>query len=188
MSAAGREHSAKAGLSLAFVGLILISAFAAPSAFAHGEHGEAAPVFGGMSLFSFDGFQVELLGSPRPLRVGAENRIIAKIFRDGSVEPIRNGKVYMGVLPARLVNRPAAAEKVSTAKPDRIAVPLSPVGELVWAGSYTLTYRFKEKGPHLARVAIAELDGKTFYPPAVFDFYLNVNPAPGFSPAFLFLA
>ena len=185
---AGREHSMRVGLWLTFVWLILISAFAAPSVLAHGEHGEAAPVFGGMSLFSFDGFQVELLGSPRPLRIGTENKIIAKIFKDGSLQPVRNGTVYMGVVPARLVNRSPVPEKVSTAKPDRVAVPLSPVAELIWAGNYTLTYRFGEKGPHLVRVLIAELAGKSFDPPAVFDFYVNVDPAPGFTGAFFVVA
>jgi polyferredoxin len=188
MSAAGGGRGTSGRLSFVFACLFLISAFAAPSALAHGEHGEATPVFGGMSLFSFDGFQVELLGSPRPLRVGAESRIIAKILRDGSLEPVRSGKVYMGVLPARLANRPAVPEKVSTAKPDRLAVPVSPVGELVWAGSYTLTYQFKEKGPHLVRVTIAELDGRPFSPPAVFDFYVNADAASGVSSGFLLLA
>lgn len=188
MSAGGCGHGVSGRLLFIFACLFLISAFAAPSAFAHGEHGEATPVFGGMSLFSFGGFQVELLGSPRPLRVGGESRIIAKILRDGSLEPVRNGKVYMGVLPARLANRPALPEKVSTAKPDRLAVLLSPVGELVWAGNYTLTYQFKEKGPHLVRVTIAELDGRPFSPPAVFDFYVNVDPASGMSSGFLLLA
>ena len=188
MSAAGDQHSARLGLLLTFVWLILMSAFAAPLALAHGEHGEATPVFGGMSLFSFDGFQVELLGSPRPLRVGGENKIIAKILRDGSLEPVRNGKVYIGVLPVRLLNRSAALDKVSTAKADRPAVPLSPAPEKVWAGNYTLTTQLKEKGAHLVRLEITELDGKPFHPPTVFDFYANVGPAPGFTGAFLLVS
>jgi len=184
---ARREQSMRVILSITLASL-LVSALAAPLALAHGEHGEATPVFGGMRLFSFEGFQIELLGSPRPLRVGTDNRIVAKIFRGGSVEPVRNGKISMGVVPARVVDRPAMAETGSSVKPDRAALPLSPITEQVWAGSYTLTHRFTEKGPHLARLVIAELDGKVFNPPAVFDFYLNVEPAPGMTASFLVVA
>lgn len=186
MNAPGRKHRAWAGLT--FIGFLVLLILPVSSALAHGEHGEAAPVFGGMSLFSFDGFQVELLGSPRPLRIGAENKIIAKIFKDGSLEPVRNGKVYMGVIPARLANRTVAPEKVATTTAARVEIPLSPAAEVIWAGSYTLTYQFREKGSHLVRVHIAELGGKRFDPPAVFDFYINVDPAPGFTGAFWVVA
>lgn len=170
---------------LTFGALLLSLVLAADSALAHGEHGEAAPVLGGMSLMTFAGFQAELLGSPRPLRVGAENRIIIKILRDGSLEPVRNGKVYMGAVPARLVNGPLAAEKNAAVKTDRSAVPLSLAPEMVWAGNYTLALRFEEKGPYLVRVMLAELDGKFFNPPAILDFNVNVSPAAGFTPGFL---
>lgn len=186
--AAGPENNLSTRVVLIFVWLLLISALAVPAAFAHGEHGEATPVFGGMSLFSFDGFQVELLGSPSPLRAGSENKIIAKILRDGSLEPERNGKVYIGIIPAPLLNRSAAPGKVSTTKADRPVVPLSLAPEKIWAGNYTLTARFKDKGAYLVRVAIAELDGKQFQPPAVFDFFVNVDSAPGFTGALLVVA
>ncbi len=179
MHAAVRKCSARSALT--FMCLLVLSIFPASSVLAHGEHGEAAPVFGGMSLFSFDGFQIELLGSPRPLRIGADNRIITKIFKDGSIEPVRNGKIYIGVIPARLASPPVAAEKIPAATPARIEIPLSPAPEMIWAGSYTLSYKFREKGSHLVRVVIAELAGKDFTPPAVFDFYVNVEPAPGFT-------
>ena len=172
---------------LALASLLLSLVLAADAALAHGEHGEAAPVLGGMSLMTFDGFQAELLGSPRPLRVGAENKIIIKILRDGSLEPVRNGKVYMGAVPARLVNGSLAQEKNAAAKPHRSVVPLSLAPEMVWAGSYTLTPRFQEKGPHLVRVVLAELDEKVFNPPAIFDFNVNVSPAAGFTAGFLIL-
>jgi len=183
------ESSSEGGcLAFIFVWLILFSIFTAQPALAHGEHGEATPVLGGMSLITLDGFQAELLGSPRPLRIGAENKIIIKILRDGSLEPVRNGKVYMGVLPARFLNRSTAPEKNSTAKPDRPPVPLSLAPEAIWAGNYTLTLQFEEKGPYLVRVALAELDGKSFSPPAVFDFHVSVAPASGFTVGFLLLA
>jgi polyferredoxin len=185
---AGHESSASVRLSLIFACLFLIAIFAPPPAFAHGEHGEAAPVFGGMSLFSFDGFQVELLGYPRPLRVGTDNKIIAKVLRDGSLDPVRNGKVYIGVIPVRLLNLSAAPDKPATAKADRSEVPLSAAPEKIWAGNYTLTVPLNEKGAHLVRVVITELDGKPFQRPAVFDFYANVDPAPGFTGSFIVVA
>jgi polyferredoxin len=57
----------------------------------------------------------------------------------------------------------------------------------VWAGSYTLARQFEEKGPHLVRVVLAEIDGKRFDPLAVFDFHLDVVPAAGFTAGFLLL-
>ena len=175
-------------LAFASLWLILLSALTAPSAFAHGDHGEAAPPEGGLNLVSFEGFQVELLVSPRPLRVGTESKIIAKILRDGSLEPVRNGKIFMTVLPARQLNRSASPGEASAGNPDRLdSFPLSPAPEMVWAGSYTLARQLKEKGPHLVRVALAELDGRSFDPPAIFEFYVNVAPRSGLSSGLLAL-
>ncbi|MBI4522706.1 MAG: 4Fe-4S binding protein [Deltaproteobacteria bacterium] len=175
-------------LGLSLIWLILFSVFATSLALAGGDHAEATPMAGGMRLMIFDGFQVELLGLPRPLRLRAENKIILKILRDGSLEPVRNGKVFIGVVPARLLNRASASDKAPIPQPDMIEVPLSPAPEVVWAGSYTLTRTFSETGPHRVRVALAELDGKTFNPPAVFDFELNVAPASGLSAGFALFA
>jgi len=159
----------------------------AKSVFAHGEHGDAAPNEGGISLVAFDGFQVELLTSPRPPQAGDKNKIVVKIVRNGSLEPVRNGKVMAGVSPARFSNHPAW-HKDSSAPPTRDAGPfLSPASEAVWAGNYTLERRLEERGAHLVRVALVELEGKSFDPPALLDFYLNVAPAPGLTSGVILL-
>ncbi len=174
-------------LAFASLWLILLSALTAPSAFAHGDHGEAAPPEGGLNLVSFEGFQLEILVSPRPLRAGTDNKITVKILRNGSLEPARNGKVFMSVRPARLLNDSSSLAKAGN--PDRLdSFPLFPAPETVWAGSYTLARPLKEKGSHVVRVAVAELDGRSFRPPAIFEFYVNVAPASGLSPGFLLLS
>ncbi len=186
----GRDENSRGRsyLAVVFVGLILFSAFAVQPAFASGDHSESMPVLPGMRLMTFDGFQVELLGSPRPLRLGAENKITVKISRDGSLKAVRDGKVYMGISPARFLSRSTASEKNPSAQFDPVDVRLSAVSETVWAGSYALAPQFDETGPHLVRVVLAELDGKSFDPPPVFDFHLDVVPAAGFTAGFLLLA
>ncbi len=174
-------------LVFAFLGLIVLSALTPPSAFAHGDHGGASPPEGGVNLVSFEGFQLELLVSPQPLRAGAENKITIKILRNGSLQPVRNGKVFMTVLPTRLLNGAASPGKAGNSDPPDAPL-LFPAPETVWAGNYTLTRELKEKGPYLVRVALEELDGRSFRPPAVFDFRVNVAPGSGLSPGFLFLA
>jgi hypothetical protein len=64
--------------------------------FAHGEHGDAAPP-AGASPVTVDGFQVELLTSPQPPRAGEQSRIIAKVVRSDTMEPVSGGKVSIGV-------------------------------------------------------------------------------------------
>ncbi len=173
-------------LVFAFLWLILLSALIPPSAFAHGDHGGASPPEGGLNLLSFEGFQLELLVSPQPLRSGAENKITVKILRDGSLQPVRDGKVFMGVFPARLLDSSASPVKAENpVRPD--SFPLFPAPETVWAGNYTLPRRLGETGPHVVRVAVAELDGRRFNPPAVFDFRVNVAAASGLSPGLLFV-
>lgn len=160
----------------------------ANSALAHGEHGDAAPPEGGIGLVSFDGYQLELLTSPRPPRVGDKNEIVIKIVRDGSLEPVRDGRVLIGVAPARLSSNHATQDPRSArVSKSGASVPLAPAGEMVWAGNYTSIRQLKQKGPHLVRVALVELDGKNFDPPAVFEFYLNVAPGSGLSLGFVSL-
>lgn len=155
------------------------------SVLAHGDHGDAAPNEGGASLVALDGFQVELLTSPRPARVGDENKIVAKILRAGSLEPVRGGKVSIGIAPARLFD--SSRHREHSHGPSEWI--LLPAPEMVWAGSYTLVRRLEERGPHLVRVALLELEGKGLDPPTIVEFRLNVAPAPGMTPslALLFL-
>ena len=171
-----------------FVWLILVSALTARPALGSGDHSESTPALPGMSLMTINGVRVELLGSPTPLRLGTENKITVKVSRVGSLEPVRNAKISMGIIPARLLNRSQASPKNESAAYDTVDVPVSPISEQVWAGSYTLSPQFKEKGHHLVRVVLGEIDGKRFDPPAVFDFHLDVVPAAGFTAGFWLLA
>jgi polyferredoxin len=160
----------------------------APAVFAHGDHGGAAPPEGGLSLVSFDGYQLELLTSPRPPQVGAENQIIIKILRDGSLEPVRNGKVQIGMVPVNVASDhgPKNPSHGQHSGADG-ALSLLPAPEVVWAGNYTSVHELQERGPHRVRVALVELDGRRFEPAALFDFHLNVAAGPGPSPGFLLL-
>ena len=174
--------------SLAVLGLILSCALRPGWLLAHGDHGDAAPNEGGISLVAFEGFRIELLTSPRPLRVGEGNKIVAKIVRNGSSEPVRNGKVMIGVAPVGAAGS-SALQKNSLPWRSHPAEPsaLLPASELVWSGNYTVEQRLDEQGLHLVRVALMELEGKSFHPPAVLEFYLNVSPAPGITPRLIFL-
>jgi len=168
--------------------LILLWLSRAEPLFAHGDHGDAAPPEGGISLVAFDGFQVELLTSPRPPRVGEESKIIIKILRSGSLEPVRNGKVLIGVSPVRLLDHSGPQHNPLTHAADGTdSSSLYPAPEMVWAGSYTLVRQLDQRGPHRVRVALAEVDGRSFHPPALFEFYLNVAPASGLTPQLVFL-
>lgn len=162
---------------------ILFWAVTAKPASAHGEHGDAAPNEGGTSLIALDGFQVELLTSPRPARVGDENKIVAKILRAGSLEPVRGGKVSIGVAPARLLESSRQREN-SHGHSEWV---LLPAPEMVWAGSYTLVRRLEERGPHVVRVALLEIEGRSLDPPTIVEFRLNVAPAAGMTPGLVLL-
>ncbi len=178
---------ARDSLGFAVFLLVLIWAFSAKSVFAHGDHGDAAPPAGGISIVSLEGFQVELLTSPSPPRAGRENKIVAKILRSGSLEPVRSGKVSIAIFPVRVVDDSGPKSLVAKTNPGTDPPSLSPAPEVVWAGSYTLIRQLDQKGPYLVRVSIAEMGGRSFNPPAVLDFYLNVEPAWRFNPALVFV-
>jgi len=147
---------------------IIIIPIAVRTVHAHGEHGEAAPAQGGSGLIVFDGFQAELLTSPRPARAGAETRIVVNILRNGSFEPVRNGRVFMGIAPAAHHS-------------PRHSIVLTPVEEMTWAGNYTLVKKFDDDGPYVVQVQVAQLGEKKFTPPRLFEFRLDIASAPGFS-------
>lgn len=130
------------------------------TALAHGNHGDAAPTKRGISLITLGEFQVELLTSPQPMRVGRKNKIVAKILRSGSLEPVRNGKVSIGIFPVRVVDDSRSKSLVAKTNPGSIPLSLSPAPEMVWAGSYTLIRQLEQKGPYQLRVAISKLEIK----------------------------
>lgn len=158
-------------------------------AFAHGEHGDAAPP-AGTSPVTVDGYQVELLTSPAPPEPGKPSQIIAKIVRGGTLEPVSGGRVAIGVVAVEPLGSSAPAAQNSHGAHAGHAsldhgLPLLPVSELTWAGSYTLERTLEQSGRYMVRVALAELDGKTFSSPIVIDFHINAASAAPVSPALL---
>ena len=167
--------------------LILFLAVSANSVSANGGgHGDAAPAEGGVSLVTFEDYQIELLTSPRPARAGEENKIIAKILRNGSLEPVRGGKVLISVSPVQAPNHSGPGEHSSAHPPDSSS--LLPAPEIVWAGQYALVSRLTERGSYLVRVALLELEGKHYHPPASVEFRLNVASTIGVTPGFILVA
>lgn len=177
----------KAYLGFVFLWLVLSGPRAAKWAFAHGDHDDAVPAHGGVSMIAIDGFEIELLTSPGPARVGRENKIVARIRRSGSLEPVRGGLVLIGVAPAPVPKAPLSPEggSLRAFRPPPLHLLRAP--EVVWAGNYTLIEEFDRVGLHQVRVALVELDGKKFDPPATVDFYLNVAAAPGVSARLAFV-
>ncbi len=159
--------------------LLIFQGLLPSSALSHGEHGGAVPPEGGVSLVSVYGYQVELLTSPAPVRVGTATRIVAKIQKEGSLSPVRGGRVFIRLEPTR--------EGVSSPPPppDLSGYLLAP--EETWAGNYTAKVTPGRKGLHLVRVVIQELGGERFEPPVVVDFRLNVGPPGGIRGSFLVL-
>ena len=178
------------GVKTYFVSVLLLPwvlTSSVETALAHGNHGDAAPTKRGISLIILGEFQVELLTSPSPPRAGRENKIVAKILRSGSLEPVRNGKVSIAIVPVRVVDYSRSKSLVAKTNPGTDPLSLSPAPEMVWAGSYTLIRQLEQKGPYQVRVAISKLGEKSFKPPALLEFYLDVAPVSGFSSSLIFL-
>lgn len=153
-------------------------------AFAHGEHGSAAPP-SGTSPVTVAGYQIELLTYPAPPVSGAPAQIVAKVLRSGTMEPVSGGTVSIGFAP---VDAPSATDAHSAHAGHAGMSPassLTPVSEITWAGSYTLESMPEKPGRYMARVALAELDGNAFATPIVIDFHLDVGSATIVSPALL---
>ncbi|MBI3989722.1 MAG: 4Fe-4S binding protein [candidate division NC10 bacterium] len=159
-----------------FTGVILFSSWAFP----HGEHGGATAPEGGVSLVSLHGYQVELLTRPAPVRAGTEAGIVAKIQKEGSLSPVRDGKVFIKIEPTRAGDAPLPPPQ------DLSGYTLAP--EETWAGNYTARLFPEKKGLHLVRVVLAELGGEQFDPPAIVDFRLNVAPPERIGGSFLVVA
>lgn len=170
----------RAGLLVILLGAFLLGE--APAVFAHGDHGDAAPPRGGVTMVTVGGFQVELLTNPAPPRVGQETKIVAKILENDSLRPARGGRVFMAVAPLSLMDDPATGVKRHSPLASlSLDGSFQQVPEIIWAGSYTLFHRPLDKGPYLVRVALAEMGSTRFDPPAVVEFHLDVAPAGGLS-------
>lgn len=168
--------------------VLLISGLIVDRVFADAGHSSASAVDGGISLVTLDGFQAELLTSPTPPRAGEENKIVVKILRNGSLEPVRNGKVLIGASPAGRNGHLGVANGARAGVTEQtMAVPLSPAKEEVWAGNYTVAQPLSRRGTHLVRVALLELEERKFDPPAILEFYINVGRPAGPTPGFIFV-
>ncbi|OGQ82674.1 MAG: hypothetical protein A3F90_19195 [Deltaproteobacteria bacterium RIFCSPLOWO2_12_FULL_60_19] len=166
--------------------LIIFALVGVDRVFAHGEHGAAAPPTGS-SPVTVDGFQVELLTAPQPLRAGGPSQIIAKVLRGGSLEAASNGKVAIGIFRVEDLNTNSHEHgQQSHGSSHQGEGSLFPAPEMTWAGNYTLERELERPGPYLVRVALAEMDGKPFHHPIVIDFRLSVASATWLSPTLLF--
>jgi hypothetical protein len=163
---------------------VLLCLITASPAFAHGEHGNAAPP-AGTSPVTIDGYQIELLTFPSPLVAGKPGQVVVKIMRSTTMEPVSGGAISIGFAP---VDAPDTADAHSAHAAHggmNHAASLTPVSEVTWAGSYTLESTPEKSGRYMARVAIAGLDGKSFASPLVVDFHFDVGSAAAVSPALL---
>jgi polyferredoxin len=159
----------------------------ATTAFAHGEHGDAAPP-AGTSPVTVNGFQVELLTSPQPLQAGKPSRIVAKVLRADTREPVTGGQVSIGAAPVEPSDSNGAVDDHGShgrAAHAPAPPPLLPVSEVTYAGSYTLERALERQGRVMVRVALEKLDGKKFRPPIVVDFHVNVEPAESLPPVLI---
>jgi polyferredoxin len=156
----------------ALVFTILVSALPA-AARADGNHADAAPLGGGLSQLTFRGFRLELLTSAGTLRAGEENKVILKVQRADTGEPVKDAIVLMGVHRNEVAAADSGAVEKSTAE------PLARVYENVWAGNYALEYLPKRAGAYLVKVKLLQLGSSAFDPPELLEFHLNVAPAKG---------
>jgi hypothetical protein len=186
-TATGARAGRRRWLTVVVFWVFLFAPPVARTLHAHGDHGDAAPPEGGVSLVSFDGFQAELLTFPRPPRAGEETKVVVKIVRDHSFEPVRGGAVLMAIAPGvpSREGAPAGGLARATERPQSLS-PIA-VHELTWAGNYTLTTRLHQPGVHVVRVIVAHLGEQQFDPPRTLEFYLSIAPPAGIGSGLLAL-
>jgi hypothetical protein len=132
-AATGGRHGSRRWLTVFVLWLFLFVLPISRLLHAHGDHGDAAPPEGGISLISFDGFQAELLTFPRPPRAGEEIKIVIKIVREHSFEPVRNGAVLMAVGPAALSRGGTGTGAAFVRTRDGVeSLPLIALQEVTW--------------------------------------------------------
>jgi hypothetical protein len=140
---------------------------------------------------SVQGFRIELLTDPAPLRAHHVGRVVARIWRDGSAAGDRHvadaaqDPHAMHAMPGHDVTPLAAT--TSPAMPVigadvRIALAAADpvrVVERGSAGTYPLAITPDAAGTLRVRVEIAEVDRKALAPPLTADFDLEVSTAAG---------
>jgi hypothetical protein len=142
---------------------------------ADGNHADAVPLGGGLNQLTFRGFRLELLTSAVPPRAGEKNKVILKVQRLDTLQPVKDGIVLLAITPNRIAElRPGGARPQSHKH-------FAPVSEDVWAGNYALDYLPEREGDYLVTVNLVKLGDVDFQPPELLEFHLNVASAKGWS-------
>ena len=157
---------------LAFT-LSLSVLFCAPSraVWADGSHGDAVPLGGGLNQLTFRGFRLELLTSAVPFRAGDKNKVILKVQRLDTLEPVKDGIVLMAITPDETTGVESTGLKQN--KQDQF----TPATEDVWAGNYAREYLPLREGNYLVKINLVKLGNVDFQPPELLEFHLNTAPA-----------
>ena len=121
--------------------LVLSVLFWAPSraVWADGNHADAIPLGGGLSQLTFRGFRLELLTSAVPLRAGEKNKVILKIQRLATLEPVKDANVLMAITPRE--NPDTQSSGFRQNNQDQFI----PAIEDVWAGNYARVHSLSGK-------------------------------------------
>ena len=143
------------------------------AAWADGNHGDAVPLGGGVNQLTFRGFRLELLISAVPLRAGEKNKVILKVQRSDTSEPVKDGIVLMAIQPN------GTGEAISGDPGQNTDGLFARAYEDVWAGNYALEYLPQRAGAYRVKVNLIQLGSASFQPPELLEFHVNVAPAKG---------
>ena len=159
---------------LAFtLSLSVLFCAASRAVWADGSHGDAVPLGGGLNQLTFRGFRLELLTSAVPFRAGDKNKVILKVQRLDTLEPVKDGIVLMAITPGETAGVESADLKQN--KQDQF----TPATEDVWAGNYAREYLPLREGNYLVKINLVKLGNADFQPPELLEFHLNIAPAKG---------
>src|SRR5918995_1299786 len=139
---------------------------------ADGNHGDAVPLGGGLNQVTFCGFKLELLTSAVPLRAGDKNKIILKVQRLDTLEPVKDAIVLMAIAPDENTGAESGGHRQNKQH-------FTPAIEDVWAGNYALEYLPQREGDYLVKINLVKLGDIEFQPPELLEFHLNVASAKG---------
>ena len=155
--------------------LVLSVLFCAPSraVWADGNHADAVPLGGGLSQLTFRGFRLELLTSAVPLRAGEKNKVVLKVQRLATLEPVKDAIVLMAITPRE--NPDAQSSGFRQNNQDQFI----PAIEDVWAGNYAREYFPQREGDYSVKINLVKLGDIDFQPPEMLEFHLNVAPVKG---------
>ena len=144
--------------------------FASPGAvWPDGNHGDALSAGDGLNQLSLRGFRFQLLTSTAPIRAGEKTKVILKVQRLDTLEPVKDGIILMTV------------SLNETSEPRRVGQNTQPQWvrsfEDVWAGNYAIDYVPERDGDYLVKVNLVKLADVDFKPPEFLELHLNVASA-----------